>query len=131
MANFDGEPTLVIAARAGQTRLIDNVPLDTTPNGPDWQAEMDGRQDDSNDAAGAGRVAGEREADCHGHGVRPSSARIAEAAGVDVILVGDSLGMVVQGYDTTVPVTMDEMLHHARPSSRGTAARSSSPTCRS
>jgi len=38
----------------------------------------------------------------------------AEEAGVDCLLVGDSLGMVVLGYDTTLKVTMDEMLHHAR-----------------
>src|SRR5215212_12250551 len=47
------------------------------------------------------------------------SARIAEAAGVDLILVGDSLGMVVLGYDSTVPVTMDDMVHHARAARRG------------
>ena len=41
-------------------------------------------------------------------------ARIADEAGVDVILVGDSLGMVVQGFDTTLPVTMDEMVYHTR-----------------
>jgi 3-methyl-2-oxobutanoate hydroxymethyltransferase len=41
-------------------------------------------------------------------------AKFAERAGVDAILVGDSLGMVVLGYDTTVPVTMEEMLHHVR-----------------
>jgi len=40
--------------------------------------------------------------------------RIADAAGVDLILVGDSLGMVVQGMDTTLPVTMDEMVYHCR-----------------
>ena len=39
---------------------------------------------------------------------------IAEAAGVDALLVGDSLGMVELGYDSTLPVTMDEMVHHAK-----------------
>lgn len=38
---------------------------------------------------------------------------VAEAAGVDCILVGDSLGMVVLGYDTTLKVTLDDMIHHA------------------
>ncbi len=41
-------------------------------------------------------------------------ARIADEAGVDLVLVGDSLGMVVQGADTTLPVTMDEMVYHTR-----------------
>jgi 3-methyl-2-oxobutanoate hydroxymethyltransferase len=41
-------------------------------------------------------------------------ARIVDEAGVDLILVGDSLGMVVQGFDTTLPVTMDEMVYHSR-----------------
>lgn len=42
------------------------------------------------------------------------TAKLVEEAGVDVILVGDSLGMVVLGYDSTVPVTMADMLHHAK-----------------
>jgi 3-methyl-2-oxobutanoate hydroxymethyltransferase len=47
------------------------------------------------------------------------SARLAAEGGVDVILVGDSLGMVVLGYESTVPVTMEEMLHHAKAARRG------------
>ena len=42
-----------------------------------------------------------------------------DKAGVDAILVGDSLGMVVLGYDNTLPVTMEEMLHHCRAVARG------------
>lgn len=48
-----------------------------------------------------------------------SFARVADAAGVDVILVGDSLGMVVQGHETTVPVSVDEMIYHSKIVSRG------------
>jgi 3-methyl-2-oxobutanoate hydroxymethyltransferase len=47
------------------------------------------------------------------------TARILDQAGVPVILVGDSLAQNVLGYDTTLPVTMDEMLHHTRAVSRG------------
>ncbi|WP_044336374.1 3-methyl-2-oxobutanoate hydroxymethyltransferase [Rossellomorea aquimaris] len=47
------------------------------------------------------------------------SAKIAEEAGIDVILVGDSLGMVVLGYDSTVPVTVEDMIHHTKAVKRG------------
>jgi 3-methyl-2-oxobutanoate hydroxymethyltransferase len=42
------------------------------------------------------------------------TARLVDEAGVDVVLVGDSLGMVVLGYDSTLPVTLDEALHHTK-----------------
>src|SRR5467141_3156971 len=48
------------------------------------------------------------------------TARLLDEAGVDVLLVGDSLGMVVLGYESTIPVTLDEMLHHTRAVRRGT-----------
>ncbi|TFE03063.1 3-methyl-2-oxobutanoate hydroxymethyltransferase [Jeotgalibacillus salarius] len=47
------------------------------------------------------------------------SAKAAEEADTDMILVGDSLGMVVLGYDSTVPVTIDDMVHHAKAVRRG------------
>src|SRR5205814_5480620 len=46
-------------------------------------------------------------------------ARLLDRAGTDVLLVGDSLGMVVQGHDTTLPVTMDQIVYHCAAVNRG------------
>ena len=48
------------------------------------------------------------------------TARLLDESGVEVLLVGDSLGMVVLGYESTIPVTLEEMLHHTRAVRRGT-----------
>lgn len=48
------------------------------------------------------------------------TARLLDDAGVDILLVGDSLGMAVLGYDSTLPVTLDEMVHHTRAVRRAT-----------
>ncbi len=49
------------------------------------------------------------------------TAKAVDKAGIDSILVGDSLGMVVLGYENTIPVTMEEMLHHCKAVSRGSS----------
>jgi 3-methyl-2-oxobutanoate hydroxymethyltransferase len=48
-----------------------------------------------------------------------SYAALVDAAGVDLVLVGDSLGMVIQGHDTTVPVTVDDIIYHTKTVARG------------
>ena len=48
-----------------------------------------------------------------------SFAALVDTAGVDLVLVGDSLGMVIQGHDTTVPVTVDDVIYHSRAVARG------------
>lgn len=47
-----------------------------------------------------------------------SFAALLDRAGIDLVMVGDSLGMVIQGHDTTLPVTMDDMVYHARCAAR-------------
>ncbi len=48
-----------------------------------------------------------------------SYAVLVDAAGADLVLVGDSLGMVIQGHDTTVPVTVDDIIYHSKAVARG------------
>lgn len=55
--------------------------------------------------------------------------RLADEAGVDAILVGDSLGNAVLGFDDTIPVTMTHMLHHTAAFDAESSVRCSSPTC--
>jgi len=55
-----------------------------------------------------------------------TAARLVGAAGVDMVLVGDSLGMVVQGHDSTLPVTLDQMVYHSSMVRRG-LSRSGAP----
>ncbi|HXI37971.1 MAG TPA: 3-methyl-2-oxobutanoate hydroxymethyltransferase, partial [Burkholderiales bacterium] len=50
-----------------------------------------------------------------------SFARLADQAGVEILLVGDSLGMVVQGHDSTLPVTLEQMEYHVGMVARGSA----------
>ena len=48
-----------------------------------------------------------------------ATAKLIDEAGIPLILVGDSLGMVILGYESTIPVTMDEMIHHTRAVTKG------------
>jgi 3-methyl-2-oxobutanoate hydroxymethyltransferase len=56
-----------------------------------------------------------------------TAARLVDQAGVDVVLVGDSLGMVVQGHDSTLPVTLDQMVYHSAAVRRGLSRGSGRP----
>ena len=58
-----------------------------------------------------------------------STAKLMDEAGINMLLVGDSLGMVMLGYEDTLPVTMEDMIHHTRAVSRGAKMPSSSATC--
>ena len=56
-----------------------------------------------------------------------STAKLIDEAGINAILVGDSLGMVVLGYEDTLSVTMEDMIHHSAAVSRGINQLSSQP----
>ena len=58
------------------------------------------------------------------------TAHMQDQAGIDMILVGDSLGMTMLGFDSTLPVTMEDMIRHAAAVRRGRRTRGSSATCR-
>jgi 3-methyl-2-oxobutanoate hydroxymethyltransferase len=70
-------------------------------------------------SSGAGFAANSKKITCLTAYDYPT-ARLLDEAGVDVLLVGDSLGMVVLGYESTLPVSIEEMLHHTRAVRRGT-----------
>jgi len=57
------------------------------------------------------------------------TARLLDQSGIDLILVGDSLGMVFQGQETTLPVTLDEIIYHAKTVVRGVIGQWSSLIC--
>ena len=79
------------------------------------------RKDNGADAA---RHEAARREDRRAHRVRLSPRRCSRTeAGVDVILVGDSVGNVVLGYENTLPVTIEEMVHHLRAVARARPAR--------
>ena len=52
-----------------------------------------------------------------------SMAKLMNDAGIEVLLIGDSLGMVMLGYEDTLPVTMEDMIHHTRAVARGAKDR--------
>ena len=60
-----------------------------------------------------------------------SYAALVDEADVDVVLVGDSLGMVIQGHDTTVPVTLEHIIYHCRAVAKGLSRPFRWRTCRS
>ena len=72
-----------------------------------------------------------RRADRLSDRLRCELCRLVDAAGTDLVLVGDSLGMVIQGHDTTVPVTVDNIVYHCGPSHEDCAVPFSSRICRS
>ena len=67
--------------------------------------------------------------DYHADGLRLHHGTSCRRSRIDSILVGDSLGNVMLGYSTTLPVTLDDMIHHAKAVRRGTERALSSSTC--
>ena len=119
VAPFD-PPVLAAAVRVGSTRLIDNVPLEEAHEhtSPHARPRRPGaRQAPLTDLAEMKASRGDRSR--WSPPTTPPAGRLADAAGVDVILVGDSAAMTVLGHDSTVPATMDEMLVLTRAVTRG------------
>ena len=123
VADFD-PPVLAAAVRVGSTRLIDNVVLDPRHSG----GSMTTRPVSLPPARlrpASSRCPSSRELKARRQPIAmvtaydAPSGRLADAAGADLILVGDSAAMTVLGHDSTVPATMDEMLVLTRAVTRG------------
>ena len=113
VADLDG-PTLAVAARVGSTRLIDNVLLEGDDEHP---APHPGPRCPR---PGSSALPELREMKRRGDPITmvtaydAPAARLADEAGVELVLVGDSAAMVMLGHDSTVPVTLDEMIFLTR-----------------
>ena len=120
VADFD-PPVLAAAVRVGSTRLIDNVVLDrggtmtTRPRKPAPGTPAPGKLALTELA----ELKARRQPIAMVTAYDAPSGRLADAAGADVILVGDSAAMTVLGHDSTVPATMDEMIVLTRATNRG------------
>ena len=122
VARWNGRRVLAAAVRAGPTRLIDNVVLEE----PDERATASSRSPSSPSSSSGGQPIVMVTAYDY------PSGRLADAAGMDIVLVGDSAAMTVLGHDSTVPATMDEMIMLARATvaRRAPAARRRRPPVR-
>ena len=113
VADLDG-PTLAVAARVGSTRLIDNVLLKETAMStrPRIPARRLPRREARAPRAREMKRRGDRISMVTAYDA--PAARLADEAGIELVLVGDSAAMVMLGHESTVPVTLDEMIFLTR-----------------